>query len=562
MLGCTNLTTRRGGAVTCIVGVSKTINNSSNNNNLRRSGPVLVNPCQTLTTSRAEEGSLGKRLKGIPSSRLTSQFSLKSRFYETSIIRYYSAVPYTNPETRGTRASSKPIPVPANERIPLPPHASPATVFDHKVMYNDLSEDVHQREVVARFQSLYEKIGTYRPKTSASLFSMLFPGPSSRRWQLSGGGERVPRGIYLWGTVGGGKTMLMDMFFDTLEGLDAEIKKRRIHYYDFMQEVHTRMHEAKKKAPPRDISRWDTYQPFDPVPPVGDTILAETWILCLDEFQVTDIADAMILRQLFAYLFDKGLILVATSNRPPNDLYKNGIQRSNFLPFIEMLKEKSHVVSLDPGVDYRRQSLAGSDKLFFVTSNPEDEAEASLTAMFKFLAAKETDTVKPVTIRIKGRDVHFDKGCGGVLDTSFKEICERPLWTNDYLKLTQVFHTIIIHDIPYLSQQNKSQARRFICLVDTLYDHKIRIVASGVAPFWELFQNERISDAQRLQENRELIDDLGLKAAGSGSLDSGVFSGEEELFAFDRTISRLTEMQSKDYWNQWKSYVENQEKKS
>lgn len=318
------------------------------------------------------------------------------------------------------------------------------------------------------------------------------------------------------------------------------------------------MHEAKKKAPPRDVSKWDTYQPFDPVPPVGDTILEETSILCLDEFQVTDIADAMILRQLFAYLFDKGLILVATSNRPPNDLYKNGLQRTNFLPFIKMLKEKSYIVSLDPGVDYRRQALGGSDKLFYVTSNPEDAAEDSMKAMFKVLAANETDVVKPVNIRIKGRDVHFDKACGGVLDTTFVELCERPLWTNDYLKITQVFHTVLIHDIPILSQKNKSESRRFICLVDTLYDHKIRIVASGVAPFWELFQNEKISDEQRLDENRMLIDDLGIKAAGAGSLDSGVFSGEEELFAFDRTISRLTEMQTKAYWKQWKSYVENQ----
>ena len=145
-------------------------------------------------------------------------------------------------------------------------------------------------------------------------------------------------------------------------------------------------------------------------------------------------------------------------------------------------------VTLDPGVDYRRKNLGGADKLYFNTADPTEDADESMNAIFKFMAAKETDDVRPITIRIKGRDVHFNKHCGGVLDCDFEELCARPLWTNDYLKMTQVFHTVLIRNIPILSQKNRSEARRFICLIDTLYDHKLRVVSSGAAPYWELFQ--------------------------------------------------------------------------
>jgi len=434
-----------------------------------------------------------------------------------------------------------------------------SSAYEKRVKKKELSLDNHQVTVVDALSDLgqnlvsYENLLVEKTAGNSSIFSRLFNlGGSSQEGQnvvTVARGEKI-KGLYIWGTVGGGKTMLMDMFYDNLRGLEktAGLRKHRTHFHDFMQEVHRLIHETKKSAPPRDMRQWDKYQPFDPIPPVGNVLLAKANLLCLDEFQVTDIADAMILKSLFKYLFDHGLVLVATSNRPPDDLYKNGLQRSNFIPFIDLLKRRCNSASLDPGVDYRRKALAGAEKLFFDLSA---ESSQAMDGMFKFLAAKETDRVGPKTVRIKGRDVKFSKVCGAVADCTFSELCERPLWTNDYGKMTQIFHTVFIRNIPIMNLKTKSEARRFITLIDTLYDHKIRVVASGAADYWDLFQPEQVSEQEKLEQNRMLIDDLGIRAENTGSLDAGVFSGEEEIFAFDRTISRLTEMQTKEYWKKW-----------
>jgi len=421
--------------------------------------------------------------------------------------------------------------------------ASPQQALQSRIEAGVLAFDPDQVEVTRHFQALYEEVATWsppplvQPTLMASIFSSL--GWSSEEQ------SPVPRGVYLWGTVGGGKTMLMDLFHSSVEALGGT-SCRRVHYPDFMQDVHRRMHEAKKAAPPRDMARMHSAQPFNPVPPVGDSIMQESSIICLDEFQVTDIADAMILKVLFSYLWDRGVVLVATSNRPPRDLYKNGIQRSNFLPFLDMLEERCTVVSLDPGVDYRRRNLGDQDRLFFNSTRVEEDAEGNMKCLFKFMAAQETDNVGPKTIRIKGRDVSFNSACGGLLDSDFTELCGRPLWTNDYLKITQVFHTVFIRDIPKMSQNNKALARRFICLIDCLYDHKVRVVASGQDDYPNLFQDKKISEEQSLED-----------AGDEGRVESGLFSGEEELFAFDRTVSRLAEMQTKDYWMKWRSHMGN-----
>jgi cell division protein ZapE len=312
----------------------------------------------------------------------------------------------------------------------------------------------------------------------------------------------VPHGAYIYGDVGRGKTLLLDLFFDA-----APIaRKRRTHFHEFMTDVHARIF-AQRQEMKRGAARS-----ADAVPFVADAIADESHLLCFDEFHVTDIADAMILSRLFERLFERGVILVATSNVAPDDLYADGLNRSLFLPFIALLKQRVDIIRLDARTDFRLEKLGAHA----VWHAPAD-AEARKALDHTFAELTRGAAAAPLTLHVQGREVTIPRFALGIARADFADLCKHPLGAADYLALAHAVHTLVLDGVPGFSPSNRDQARRFVHLIDALYDSRVKLVASAATPPTELWQ-----------------------ADANGS------TGYEEL-ALHRTISRLIEMGSQPY---------------
>ena len=313
---------------------------------------------------------------------------------------------------------------------------------------------------------------------------------------------KAPQGIYLWGPVGRGKSMLMDLFFDSA----PVARKRRVHFQAFMAEVHGLVGEWRSGDAAARKARFGQAKGDDPIPPVAQHICAQARLLCFDEFQVTDIADAMILGRLFEVLFDQGVVLVATSNRPPDELYKDGLNRQLFLPFIDLLKARTQLVAVRGAEDYRLDRLRGAP-VYFTPIDPA--AEDAFDALWRSLLGTDEEMGAP--LEVLGRRIRLPRAAGGMVRASFTSLCAAALGPQDYLALASRFHTVFLEAVPVLTPDRRNEARRFVDLIDALYEVRARLVVLAAAE----------PDA--------------LYPAGDGA------------FEFERTASRLHEMRSETW---------------
>ncbi|AXI44853.1 cell division protein ZapE [Sulfitobacter sp. SK012] len=344
-------------------------------------------------------------------------------------------------------------------------------IYDAKIADSSLRADPAQEAVLPEFDRI-------RDALLVPIKKGLFRKPVA-----------PPKGLYLWGGVGRGKSMLMDLFVDNI----GDIPARRVHFHAFMQEIHGAMHEVRKTGVD------------DAIAPVAADVAASVRLLAFDEMQITDITDAMIVGRLFQALFAAGVVVITTSNRVPDDLYKHGLNRDLFLPFIELIKDQMEVWELTSPTDYRQDRLAGS-QIYFSPVNAD--SRSAMNAVWDDLAGGAGE---PLTLRVKGRDVVIPAFRNAVARSGFHDLCGRALGAGDYLALAEAVRVLLLDDIPTLGRSNFNEAKRFVTLIDALYEARVRLICSAAA------QPEM------------------LYLEGEGS------------FEFERTASRLHEMQAEGW---------------
>ena len=350
-------------------------------------------------------------------------------------------------------------------------------IYETRVTEGKLRADPAQHAILPKLEHLRLWLEEHAAK-KRSLLGGLFAKPA-----------QPPKGAYLWGGVGRGKSMLMDLFFDATE-IDS---KRRVHFHAFMQDIHRGMHAARKKGVE------------DALAPVADDIIHDTRLLCFDEMQITDITDAMIVGRLFEKLFAAGVVIVTTSNRPPDGLYKDGLNRALFLPFIDLISDRLVVVQLQSPIDYRQHRLEGAQVYF----QPAASAKGDIAAIWQDLTGGAGG--EPLRLPVNGREVELPRFANGVGRASFWELCAKPLGPADFLAIAHAVRVLILEDIPQLSSYNYNEAKRFVTLIDALYEARVRLICSAA----------------------DVPERLYLEGSGS--------------FEFERTASRLREMQAADW---------------
>jgi cell division protein ZapE len=354
----------------------------------------------------------------------------------------------------------------------------------------EIERDPAQAAVAARLTRLNARLAEHQLARKSSALGWMFGRNQNGAGPL--------KGLYIFGDVGRGKTMLMDLFF----AASPVPRKRRTHFHEFMLGVHERVHAWRQQLKRGEVNG------DDPIAPVAAALAEEAWLLCFDEFHVTDIADAMILGRLFTRLFEHGVVVVATSNVAPDELYRDGLNRDLFLPFIGLLGQHMDVVRLAARADFRLEKLTGG-AVWYVP--PDEDADVALDMTWERLTGAFTGA--PCELTVKGRTIHVPQAARGVARFTFQQLCAQPLAASDYLRIAHEFHTLLVDRIPVMDYAQRNEAKRFIILIDTLYDRAVKLVASAEA------------------------EPDGLYRADNG------FEAQE----FRRTASRLIEMRSQEY---------------